>query len=82
MEERAAELRQLILKQFPSKGDDEIGRDVPLGAGGLGLDSVAIVMLLLECESAWSVSFPAELLEQPPLTIGRLLDHLQQQKPT
>lgn len=77
MNDRAEELQQLILKHVPSAGNDGgIGHDVPLGAGGLGLDSVAIVMLLLECEARWGVSFPAELLEQQPLTLGRLVDHL------
>lgn len=76
MDDVATELQQMIRTHIPAGwGDDGVGRDVPLGTGGLGLDSVAIVMLLLECEARWRVPFPAELLEQP-LTLGRLIDHV------
>lgn len=77
MDDVADELQQMIRNHVPTLADGGLGRDVPLGAGGLGLDSVAIVMLLLECEARWAVAFPAELLEQQPLTLGRLIDHLQ-----
>lgn len=77
IDERAVELRQMIQNHLPS--GTEIGWETPFGADGLGMDSVAVVMLLLECEARWGVSFPAELLEQPPLTIHRMIDHLKQQ---
>ncbi|MBS0203229.1 MAG: acyl carrier protein [Planctomycetes bacterium] len=76
MSDLAGELVSMIQSHLPAVPADGVGRDVPLGSGGLGLDSVAIVVLLLECEGRWGVAFPAEMLEQQPLTLGRLIDHL------
>lgn len=50
--------------------------DLPLGTGGLGLDSIALVELLLEVEQRFAVAAAAELLAGPPLTVGLLLAHL------
>jgi len=76
MQEVAIELQQMIQKYVAVPfGTEGLGRDVPLGAGGVGMDSVSIVMLMLECETRWGVSFPAEMLEEP-LTLGRMADHL------
>jgi acyl carrier protein len=81
MSDIAADLQQLIQGHVPSAcSNGNLGRDVPLGGGGLGMDSVAIVMLLLECEARWGISFPAEELEKGPLTVGRLVDHFQSQQ--
>jgi len=80
MNEYVAELRQMIQNILPAPVHAEIGLSVPLGGAGLGIDSVGIVMLLLECEAKWGISFPAELLERPPLTIEKLVDHLQMQQ--
>jgi acyl carrier protein len=50
-----------------------LSEDLRLGAGGLGLDSISLVELLLDCERRFGVS-PAELLaREEPLTIGCLL---------
>jgi acyl carrier protein len=46
--------------------------DLALGAGGLGLDSIAIAEVLLECETRFGVS-AVELLAGPPLTVRRLI---------
>jgi acyl carrier protein len=79
MDEVAVELQKMIVNLVPScQAAPNV--DVPLGAGGLGMDSVSTVMLLLECESRWGVAFPAEMLEQQPLTVGRLIDHLRNAK--
>ncbi len=51
------------------------GRDQRLGANGLGLDSVTIVEILLECEQQFDMAFPASLFDAGPLTVGRLIDH-------
>jgi acyl carrier protein len=48
---------------------------LPLGADGLGLDSVAIVETLMECEVAFGVPFPASLFDEGALTVGRLVEH-------
>ena len=80
MDDVTTELQRMVQNHVPqSWGDGGPGRDVPLGTGGLGMDSVATVMLLLECEARWGVSFPAELLEIQPLTLGHLVDHLRSQ---
>ena len=77
MNDVATDLQHMIQNHVPASwGEGGLGRDVPLGAGGLGMDSVAVVMLLLECEARWNAAFPAELLEHQPLTLGRLVDHL------
>jgi acyl carrier protein len=49
--------------------------DVALGADGLGLDSIAIVEVLLECEDRFGVR-TYTLLEGEPLTLTRLATHL------
>ena len=54
------------------------GRDQQLGRNGLGLDSVTIVEILLECEQQFDMPFPASLFDAGPLTVGRLIDHAAQ----
>jgi acyl carrier protein len=74
-----AEVRRLVSRFAPSGTPEErLGADVPLGARGLGLDSVAIVELLVACEKRFGIRFPGELLEGGPLTIGRLARHLEE----
>ena len=52
---------------------DELTEDMPLGSAGLGLDSVAILELLFECEKRFGLE-PATLLSQKKsLTVGSLL---------
>ncbi len=53
----------------------ELGGEVRLGAGGAGLDSIALVELLLECSERFAIPLPAELLDDAPapLTVGRLV---------
>jgi acyl carrier protein len=53
-----------------------LSADLPLGTGGLGLDSIALVELLLEVEQRFALAAAAELLAGPPLTVGLLLAHL------
>jgi acyl carrier protein len=52
--------------------EQELSEELPLGPGGLGLDSIGMVELLLQCEARFSVAVAAELLAGEPLTIGRL----------
>jgi acyl carrier protein len=54
---------------------DELPGDVTLGAEGLGLDSIAIAEVLLDCEHRFGVSV-ISLLEGEPLTLTRLVAHL------
>ena len=48
-----------------------------LGAEGLGLDSIAIAEILLECETRFGIPFNDLLEERAPLTVGRLVEHLE-----
>jgi len=65
----------LILKAR-NRGAD-LRPDLPLGAGGLGLDSIALVEVLLECEDRFGVTMAAELLERPSLTVGLLVERIE-----
>jgi acyl carrier protein len=54
----------------------ELHAGTPLGSGGLGLDSIALVEVLLECEDRFGVDVAAESLAQSPLTVGLLLERI------
>lgn len=54
--------------------DIELRPDLPLGTGGLGLDSIALVEVLLECEEAFGVVLAAEMLDGAALTVGLLTE--------
>ena len=54
----------------------ELRAGTPLGSGGLGLDSIALVEVLLECEDRFGVEVAAEVLAQSPLTVGLLLERI------
>ena len=59
---------------------DEVSGDMTLGSDGLGLDSIAIAEVLLDCQQRFGVSVTV-LLEGEPLTLRRLVAHLQQETP-
>jgi len=59
----------------------ELSPDLPLGSGGLGLDSVAMVEVLLECEEALGVAVATDVLGAPSLTVGSLIDALRARIP-
>jgi acyl carrier protein len=68
-------VRELLLEHVETPLDaDELGDELPLGDDGLGLDSIAVVEVLLACEERWDVS-PVDLIEGPPLRIGDVVDH-------
>lgn len=54
----------------------EICAGTSLGGGGLGLDSIALVEVLLECEDRFGVEVAAEVLAQSPLTVGLLVERI------
>ena len=56
-----AEIKQAIIRslRLPITAD-EIGDDVPLFAGGLGLDSIDVLELVLELERAFGASITDE----------------------
>ncbi len=69
-------VRELVREKAPALCSEAPHDDVVLGRGGLGVDSVALVELLLECERRFSAPFDAELLADGPLTLGRLIEHV------
>lgn len=51
--------------------------EVALGSGGVNLDSIALVEVLLQCEDRFGVSIAAEMLERPSLTVGMLVERIE-----
>jgi acyl carrier protein len=78
----AAHVREALDFLWPERFDDatRLRDEEPLGAGGLGLDSIEIVELVLACQSRAGLDADRaeELLDSGPLTIGRLIAHLAQ----
>jgi acyl carrier protein len=74
-------LGELLRARSPLAGEPPLPADLPLGAGGLGLDSIAMVELLLDCETRFG-GRATDLLAGPPLTVGRLLAHLGAARPS
>lgn len=78
-------VRELVRSRAPlARAHAELADDLRLGPGGLGMDSIALVELLLDCEQRFGFRAgscsgswkPGELLEGPPLTVGRLVAHV------
>jgi acyl carrier protein len=77
-----AALHELLRAHSPlAASHSELPAELPLGAGGLGLDSIAVAELLLACERRFGVAPGAELLAGPALTVGGLLAHLRAAAP-
>lgn len=73
----AAPVHDLLRARSPlARRSEGLADDLPLGPGGLGLDSIALAELLLECEARFGLATAAELLAGPPLTVGRLVAHV------
>lgn len=71
------EIGRLVRSRAPLARDLlELPGDLRLGPGGLGLDSIALVEILLDCEQRFGIPRPAGLLEGEPLTVGRLIEHV------
>ena len=67
-------VRDLVRRRASGAGvAAELPDDLRLGSGGAGLDSIALVELLLDCEQRFAVPVPVELLDGAPLTVGRLV---------
>ncbi|HEV2844085.1 MAG TPA: phosphopantetheine-binding protein [Thermoanaerobaculia bacterium] len=73
----AEAVRDLLRARAPLARDrSDLPDGLPLGPGGLGLDSIALVELLLDCERRFGIPRPVDLLEGPPLTVGLLVSHV------
>ena len=74
------EIRDLLRSRSPlARSLAVLPGDLPLGTGGLGLDSISLVELLLDCEESFGIAGTAGtagLLDGPPLTVDRLLAHV------
>ncbi len=66
-----AEVRGVIAR-FSTLGPMDLVPDMALGAEGLGLDSIAIFEMLLECERSFGVP-ASELIAVERLTVGDIL---------
>jgi acyl carrier protein len=59
----------------------DVDEGVQLGSNGLGLDSIAIAEVLLDCERRFGVRM-TDLLGGDAITIGRLTEHIEQNLPS
>jgi acyl carrier protein len=50
--------------------------DLPLGSAGLGLDSIAVVEVLLAVEERFGVALAAEMLASETITVGALTERV------
>lgn len=72
-------VRDVIGGLWPGRFDEsQLAEHVSLGDEGLGLDSIEIVELVLECgERMGILGYDADqLLDAGPVTLGHLIDHL------
>lgn len=74
--ELIAAITEIIATRSPNvSGEEPLEDHMALGAEGLGLDSIAIVEVLLECEARFGVR-TINLLEGETITVGRIADQL------
>jgi len=70
-------VRELLRSRSPLARDRaDLPDGLRLGTGGLALDSIALVELLLDCERRFGIKAATELLEGEPLTVGGLIAHV------
>jgi hypothetical protein len=76
----SATVYEILATRWPGRfAPVELADEVSLGEGGLGLDSIEIVELMLDCEErigGFGDGSAEELLEAGPVTIGALIGHL------
>lgn len=72
-------LEAILRRYVPPGFEGPLERGLAVAPGGLDLDSVAILELLMACEERFGIAFPDTLLECPPLTVGLLAEHLERQ---
>ena len=70
------EVHRLLRRHAPAAtSGTPLADDLALTEGGLGLDSVGLVELLLACEDLVGVGLAATTLADAPLTVGKLVAH-------
>jgi cytochrome P450/acyl carrier protein len=74
--EPAAGVHELIARRVAgvsAPAGAALADDMLLGAEGVGLDSVGVVELLLDCETTFGVRLPPDLADSGALTVGGLV---------
>jgi acyl carrier protein len=65
-------VREIIARRVQGGADlQHLPGNTPLGAEGLGLDSIAIAEVIVDCERAFQLRL-ADLLDGEPITIARI----------
>ena len=64
-------IRAIVVARVSRLSDHDLPDDVPFGSEGLGLDSIAIAEVLLDCERHFGTRL-TDLLDGPPITVGRI----------
>jgi acyl carrier protein len=74
----AASVYEILVERWPGRfGNGRLADGVSLGEAGLGLDSIEIVELVLDCEHRLARPGVADtLLDAGPISLGRLIDRL------
>lgn len=72
MSDVAAIVREIIAKHASTSGFDD---DTRLGGDGLGLDSIAMAEVLIDCEQRFGIEI-ADLLGGEAVTIRRIVDRI------
>jgi acyl carrier protein len=68
------EIRQIVAGHLPRGAAARVlTDDLPLGDDGAGLDSIAIVELLIDCEDRFGVRISEDFLAGP-VSVGSLID--------
>jgi acyl carrier protein len=78
MSDIGADMRGIIRARFRTPREGELHDELDLGASGFGLDSISLIELVLVCEEHFGLPFPDTLFDNGPLTVGKLVRHVQQ----
>jgi acyl carrier protein len=76
----AGEVRRFVTRRVRRAGGRELPDDFSLSPLESGLDSIALLELLLACEEHFGFAFPPALLDAGAPTIGRLVQHARQMR--
>jgi len=72
-----SKIHELIKQQLPSSlKNKDLNEELPLMQGGLGIDSIKLVDLLLSCEDIFGSPFTPDILEEEPLTVKKLIEYV------
>ena len=67
------DVRQVVLRHLGAGvGLDNLPADLPLGETGAGLDSIALIEMLLDCEAAFGVPLVDSVLKDGTVTVATI----------